>query len=160
MWGDLTIWCRSILNYEVHWENHIIPRSSIPAMHTKNYRTKFESICPSEQQRNCHAQKMFESLRRPTYARSFQEMCGTLLRIGKQDDSETLQNIFPMHWWTSFQRRRSKTRGNCQTYVLKLFWNTRTWHLEVDKLARSITKWTQTFDKRFLRLISYIHHIC
>ena len=30
----------------------------------------------------------------------------------------------------------------------------------VNKLARSITKWTKACDKRLNRLISYIHHIC
>ena len=30
----------------------------------------------------------------------------------------------------------------------------------VNKLARSITKWTKARDKRLNRLISYIHHTC
>ena len=30
----------------------------------------------------------------------------------------------------------------------------------VTKLARSITKWSKTCDKRLNRLISYIHHTC
>ena len=30
----------------------------------------------------------------------------------------------------------------------------------VNKLARAITKWTTACDKRFSRLISYIHHTC
>ena len=30
----------------------------------------------------------------------------------------------------------------------------------VNKLARSITKWTKACDKRSSRLISYIHHTC
>ena len=30
----------------------------------------------------------------------------------------------------------------------------------VNKLARSVTKWTRACDKRFSRLISYIHHTC
>ena len=30
----------------------------------------------------------------------------------------------------------------------------------MNKLARSITKWTQACDKRLARLISYIHHTC
>ena len=29
----------------------------------------------------------------------------------------------------------------------------------VNKLARSITKWTKACDKRLNRLISYIHHM-
>ena len=34
-----------------------------------------------------------------------------------------------------------------------IFWS-------VNKLARSITKWTKACDKRLNRLISYIHHTC
>ena len=30
----------------------------------------------------------------------------------------------------------------------------------VNKLARSITKWTKACDKRLNRLVSYIHHTC
>ena len=30
----------------------------------------------------------------------------------------------------------------------------------VNKLARSVTKWTKACDKRLNRLISYIHHTC
>ena len=30
----------------------------------------------------------------------------------------------------------------------------------VNKLARSITKWTRASDKRSVRSISYIHHTC
>ena len=30
----------------------------------------------------------------------------------------------------------------------------------VNKLARTVTKWTKAFDKRLARLISYIHHTC
>ena len=30
----------------------------------------------------------------------------------------------------------------------------------VNKLARVVTKWTKSGDKRLARLISYIHHTC
>ena len=40
------------------------------------------------------------------YGRSCQEMCGTILWVGKQDDSTSLQSICSMHWWQSFQGRR------------------------------------------------------
>ena len=101
---------------------------------------------------------------------SCQEMCGTILGVGKQDDSTTLQSINSMHWRPSFQRRRRiEIRGRfCQKYALKLFWNAYTWHVlddriflwSVNKLARSITKWTKACDKRLSRLISYIHRTC
>ena len=34
--------------------------------------------------------------------RTCQEVCGTILRVGKQDDWTTLQSINSMHWWPSF----------------------------------------------------------
>ena len=102
------------------------------------------------------------------YGRSCQEMCGTILWVGKQDDSTTLQSIYSMHWWPSFQRRRIEI---CLRFVksiisifLKCFYLTRIRRPDilwsVNTLARSITKWTKACDKRLNRLISYIHHTC
>ena len=39
---------------------------------------------------------------------SCQEMCGTVLWVGKRDDSTILQNIYSMHRWPSFQSGRIK----------------------------------------------------
>ena len=97
-----------------------------------------------------------------------QEMCGTILWVGKQDDSTTLQSIYSMHWWPSFQRRRIEV---CRRIVksiiskfLKCLYLARIGRPDilwsVTKLARSITKWTKACDKRLSRLISYIHHTC
>ena len=50
----------------------------------------------------------------------------------------------------------------CSQIVLKCLYLARIGRLDilwsVNKLARSITKWTKAFDKRLSRLISYIHH--
>ena len=52
----------------------------------------------------------------------------------------------------------------CSQIVLKCLWLARIGRPDipwsVNKLARSITKWTKACDKRFSRLISYIHHTC
>ena len=52
----------------------------------------------------------------------------------------------------------------CSQIVLKYLYLTRSGRPDilwsVDKLVRSITKWTKTCDKRLSRLISYIHHTC
>ena len=52
----------------------------------------------------------------------------------------------------------------CSQIVLKCFFLARIGRLDivrsVNKLARSMTKWTKACDKRFSRLISYIHHTC
>ena len=68
------------------------------------------------------------------HGRSCQEMCGTILWVGKQDDSTTLQSINSMPWWPSLQRRRIEIRGrlvksmlsNCfEMLILDTYWKTR-----------------------------------
>ena len=95
------------------------------------------------------------------HGRSCQEMCGTFLWVGKQDDSTTLQSIYSMHRWPSFQRGRIEICGiivksilsNCPE-MLVLGTNWETWYSLVsepnlhDRLQN---------DKRLSRLISYIH---
>ena len=52
----------------------------------------------------------------------------------------------------------------CSQIVLKCLYLARIGRPDVlwsvNKLARSITKWTKACDKRLNRLISYIHHTC
>ena len=52
----------------------------------------------------------------------------------------------------------------CSQIVLKCFYWARIGRPDilwsVNKLARSITKWTKACDKRLNRMISYIHHTC
>ena len=54
--------------------------------------------------------------------------------------------------------------GVCSQIVLKCLYLARIGRPDilwsVNKLARSITKWTKACDKRLNRLISYIHHTC
>ena len=69
---------------------------------------------------------------------------------------------------TTSKRKKQNLLENCQVHALKIvlkclylarigrpdiLWS-------VNKLARSITKWTKACDKRLNRLISYIHHTC
>ena len=69
---------------------------------------------------------------------------------------------------TTSKKKKWNLLENCHKYAPKLFriafylarigrpdilWS-------VNKLARSITKWTKACDKRVSRLISYIHHTC
>ena len=100
------------------------------------------------------------------HGRSCQEMCGTILWVGKPNDSTALQSINSMPWRPSFQRRRIEIRGrivkimlsNCsEMLLLGTYWTTDIpW--SVNKLSRSITKWAKACDKRLSRLISCIHH--
>ena len=66
------------------------------------------------------------------YGGSCKEMCGTILWIGKQNDSTTLQCMNSMHWWPSFQRIRIEIRvrivtnmlPNCsEMFILGTNWN-------------------------------------
>ena len=67
-----------------------------------------------------------------------------------------------------FKEEEMKSVGElshvCSQIVLKCFFLERIGRPDilwsVNKLARSITKWTKACDKRLNRLISYIHHIC
>ena len=57
-----------------------------------------------------------------------------------------------------------KLSSTCSQIVLKCLYLARIGRPDVlwsvNKLARSITKWTKACDKRLNRLISYIHHTC
>ena len=67
-----------------------------------------------------------------------------------------------------FKEEEMKSVGElshvCSQIVLKCLYLARIGRPDilwsVNKLARSITKWTKPCDKRLIRLISYIHHTC
>ena len=58
----------------------------------------------------------------------------------------------------SFCRRRIEIRGRVVKSMLSNCSEIPVLGTSVNKLARSITKWTKAGDKRLSRLISYIHH--
>ena len=67
---------------------------------------------------------------------------------------------------TTLKKKKCKSVGElshvCSQFVLKCLYFARIGRPDilwsVNKLARSITKWTKTCDKHLNRLISYIHH--
>ena len=69
---------------------------------------------------------------------------------------------------TTTSKKKKKSVGElsqvCSQIVLKCLHLARIGRPDilwsVNKLARSITKWTKACDKRLNRLISYIHHTC
>ena len=73
-----------------------------------------------------------------------------------------------MHGDHPFKEEELKSVGElskvCSQIVLKSLYLERIGRPDiqwsVNKLARSITKWTKACDKRLSRLISYIHHTC
>ena len=69
---------------------------------------------------------------------------------------------------TTSKKKKQNLLENCQIHalkiVLKCLYLARIGRPDIlwslNKLARSITKWTKACDKRLNRLISYIHHTC
>ena len=77
---------------------------------------------------------------------SCKEVCGTILWVGEQDDSTTLQRINSMPWWPSFQRRRIDIRGRIvKSMLLIFFWNAYTWHVSADLIFYG--QWTHLHDR-------------
>ena len=61
---------------------------------------------------------------------SCKEVCGTILWVGKQDDSTTQQSIHSMHRSMTITSKKKKWNllENCHKYALKLFWNVHAGH--------------------------------
>ena len=103
------------------------------------------------------------------HGRPCQEMCGTILWVGKQDDSTTLQSIISVHWRPSFQRRRVEIRGRIVKSMLSIssemlrlgtYWRDLIFYGLWTNLHDQSQKKTKACDKRLSRLFSYIHHTC
>ena len=115
-------------------------------------------------------QKSFHTLHGSLwYGRSCKETCGAILWVIQQDDATTLQKLStPCIDDHRFKEEEMKSVGEvsqvCSKIVLKCLYLARIGRPDilwsVNKLARSITKWTKACDKRVNRLISYIHHTC
>ena len=101
--------------------------------------------------------------------RSCREMCGTILWVGEQNDSTTLQSFNVVHWRPLLQRRRIEILGrivksmlsNCSEMLfLGTHWKTRYSMVseQTNLHHRSENEWTKACDKRLSRLISNIHH--
>ena len=95
------------------------------------------------------------------YGRSCQEMCGTILWVGKQDDSTTLPSIYSMHRWPSFQRGRIEICRRLGKSILSKFSEMRvlgtdwkTWYSIVSEqtctidyeMDQSLWQTTESFD--------------
>ena len=92
---------------------------------------------------------------------SWKEMCGTILWVGEQNDSTTLQSINSMHWWPPFQIRRIEIRtrnvksmlSNCsEMLVFGTYWKTwysmvseQTWKID-QKMDQSLWPKILSFD--------------
>ena len=79
------------------------------------------------------------------YGGACKEVCGTILWVGKQDDSTIPQSIYSMHWWPSFPRRRNEIHwrnvtcmlSNCsEMLIFGMFW--KTWYSMVSEQTCTI----------------------
>ena len=130
-----------------------------------NHRTMFESPLSSGNRKTTTPSKSSYFFMVLCYGRSCKEMSGAILWVCKQDESTTPQSMNSMHWWPSFVEEEMKSLGEVSKIsphtVLKCLYLARIGRLDiwcsVNKLARSITKWTKACDKRLCRLISCIH---
>ena len=79
------------------------------------------------------------------YGGSCKEVCGAILWVGKQNDSTTLQSIYPLHRWPSPQTRRNEIcwrivtnmLSNCsKMFILDTNW--KTWYSMVSEQTCTI----------------------
>ena len=97
------------------------------------------------------------------HGRTCSKMRGTVLQIRKQEDRATVQGFQSL---TKLKRKSWKNEGAlsefCSHIVPKCLYLARVGRPDilrsVNKLARSVTRWTQACDRRLARLISYIHY--
>ena len=133
-------------SHERRWfgRTNILPRPFLFGLHSKRMQNEqrycgqlpnyvlIQDLCRSKRK----ATFFRETWRRHLcmvlwHGRSCKEMCGTLLWVGKQDDSTTLQSIYTMPWWPLLQRRRNEIcwavvtsmLSNCsEVLVLGTYW--------------------------------------
>ena len=97
------------------------------------------------------------------YGRSCQEMCGKYSEFAKKSIQQLYKVSTPCIDDHHFKEKELKSLGElskvCSQTVLKCLYLARIGRPDilwsVNKLARSITKWTKACDKRLCRLISY-----
>ena len=77
---------------------------------------------------------------------SRKEVCGTILWVGEQDDSATLQKyLLPALMTITSKKKKWNLLENCQLPALKLFWNAYTWHELEDPIFHG--QWTNLHDQ-------------
>ena len=135
---------------------NIFPGSCISGMHSKTMRNK-QRYCGQLQNHVRIAKFRGESreITIPSKSSCFimvlwhgwscKETCGTILWVGKKDDSTTLQSICSLHRWPPLQRRRNEIcwrivtcmLSNCSKMLI-LGTNWTTWYFMVSKQARTM----------------------
>ena len=99
------------------------------------------------------------------HGRSCKEMRGEILRTCEWNNRGNCTKSQHHAWMIiNLKKKKNGLSTVCSQIVLKCLYFTRIGRPDVlrsvNTLARAVTKWTKTFDKRLNRLISYIHHTC
>ena len=122
------------------------------------------------EQKNFHSLKIFVSLRGPMISRVMprNEWNDIVSWRTKRLNNSTKYQLHALIDDHLFKEEELKCVGElskvCSQIVLKCLYLARIGRPDilcsVNKLARSMTKWTKACDKRVCHLISYIHHTC
>ena len=136
----------------------------------ENYRTMFESrISAGGVERNYHSLKIFVFLHGlMTWLVMQKHVWNDIVNWQTRRPSNFTKYLLHASMTTTSKKKKQNLLENlsnaCSQIVLKCLYLARIGRPDilwsVDKLARSITKWTKACDKRLNRLISYIHHAC
>ena len=169
-----------------YWRAHIISWPSLHGMHSarmhtewnnhwtghKNVRVTDFCWCNKNYQGGGkhHAQTVAVVLR---HGRSCSEIRWKILRTGTQQDRATIQSLKSLQLYTvshpcsddhRFKQEELESVGELPevcSHFLKFLHMARIGRLDIlsslNKLARSVTRWTEACDKRQARLISNIH---
>ena len=134
-----------------------------------NYRTMFESRISAE---GTEKFPFFENLRTSSWSYDLEGHAKKCVERYCELANKTTQQLYKVSTPCTddhhFKEEEMKSVGElsqvCSQIVLKCLYLARIGRPDilwsVNKLARSITKWTTACDKRLNRLISYIHHTC
>ena len=153
---------------------NIFPWSCVLEMHSKTMRNK-QKYCGQlqnhvwianfrgEQLRNYHSLKIFGFFHgRMTWWVMQRNVWNDIVSWQRRRLSNSTKYLLHASMTTTSKKKKQNLLENCQIHALKLFWNAYIWQelWSVNKLARSISKWTKACDKRLNRLISKIHQTC
>ena len=134
-----------------------------------NYRTMFESRISAGEQRNYHSLKIFVFLHGlMTWLVMQRSVWNDIVSCQTRRLSNSTKYLLHAIDDHHFKEEETKSVGElsqiCSQIVLKCLYLARIGRPDilwsVNKLARSITKWTKACDKRLNRLITKIHHTC
>ena len=124
---------------------------------------------PPEQLKNYHARKICVSLCSPTIWKImrrnlWERYCELANKTTQQLHTVSTPCIDDHHFEEEELKSVRDVWKVCSQFVLTCLYLPRIGRPDilwsVNKLARSITKWTRACDKRLNRLVSYIHHTC